>query len=64
MANPCPAFKGTHCSNCGWQINEGDSVYFVDGDKLCKDCASDADLICECGSFKKEEYDTCYDCSH
>ncbi len=62
MANPLPAFPNTDCDGCSEEIPEGDSVYFNDGEKLCEDCAADGDYVCDCGNFKKSEYDTCYEC--
>ena len=62
MNNPSPAFKFTKCDNCDNEIPEGDGVFFWDGYKYCEQCARDEDIVCECGNFKKPEYEICYDC--
>ena len=62
MSNPVPAFKGSSCNNCGEQIDENDDLYLHDGEKFCTDCANKNNLVCDCGNYKKEEYETCYDC--
>lgn len=62
MSNPFPAFKNTFCYCCDEEIEEGDDVWIFDGTKLCTKCADDEGWICECGSFKKPEYATCYLC--
>ena len=37
-------------------------MYAADGQFICKDCARANGNICECGNFKKEGYETCYEC--
>lgn len=63
MPNPAPAYRGSRCDNCESGIPKGDLVFFDEGNKLCEDCASDDDLICECGLYKKAEFKLCYECS-
>ena len=62
MSNPAPAYRGTHCDGCGHEVEEGEDIFFEDGQKYCESCARDGDNICDCGQYKKEEYKTCYDC--
>lgn len=62
MANPVPAYHGTVCDGCKEKLDEGEDLFFVDGERLCYSCAEDGDNVCECGSFKKSEFKTCYDC--
>jgi hypothetical protein len=62
MANPMPAFRNTFCAECAEHIPEGDDVYFTDEGKLCESCAEENGWLCDCGGFKKQEYDTCYEC--
>ena len=60
--NPCPAFPHTSCDVCGEEMEEGDHVFFHEGDKYCELCAEDINIVCECGQYKKPEYETCYEC--
>ena len=62
MPNPMPAFRNVICDDCGEPIPEGEDVFFVDGSRFCGDCASANGNICECGNYKKAEYETCYEC--
>lgn len=63
MSNPFPAKFGSICSACEAQIPQGDDMYAVDGQFICKQCADDAGNVCpDCGNFKPSEYDQCYDC--
>lgn len=62
MKNPCSAFANTICDECGERMVEGDDLYFVDGHRFCEACASANDNICDCGNFKRAEFDTCYKC--
>lgn len=52
----------TRCTECDDDIMEGDPIFFADGAKLCQGCADDAGYVCECGEYKKPEFDTCFDC--
>jgi hypothetical protein len=62
MANPFKTkFKST-CQSYGEIVEEGDDMFAIDGQFVCEQCAEAGDNICECGNFKKEEYDTCFDC--
>lgn len=63
MPNPAPAYRNSSCDNCQEDIPEGESVFFDEGNKLCEACATDNDLICECGQYKKAEFKTCYECN-
>ena len=62
MSNPVPAIYDSICDSCGDKIEEGYDLFFHDGNSLCLDCAVDEDLVCECGNYKKPEYQTCFDC--
>lgn len=64
MPNPGEAYKGTECDYCGEEIEEGENVFFEDGEKFCEYCAESNDNICDCGQFKKSEYKTCFDCKN
>lgn len=62
MTNPMTVYNGTLCQDCEHGIEEGDKVYFCDDMKLCVNCASDGNYVCDCGNFKKPEFDGCYEC--
>ena len=63
MSNPFPAKFDSTCDSCDDPISEGDATYAVDGDFACETCADANGNVCpECGEYKKEEYDTCYNC--
>lgn len=61
MANPMAAWFITSCKQCGDTIKKGEQIYF-NGSRLCTTCAISNDLVCDCGKYKKEEYDQCYEC--
>lgn len=63
MPNPVEAFGGTGCDVCGEYIYEGDSLFFDDNQKLCEECAGENDNICDCGNYKKSQFDECYECN-
>lgn len=56
------AFEGTQCEDCGVLLQEGDPLYLTDDGKLCEECAMQCDYVCDCGSFKKQEFEHCWDC--
>lgn len=61
--NPFPARFDSTCNSCGDPIHEGDLTYAVDGQFVCQNCAEVNGNVCpECSNYKKEEYDTCYEC--
>lgn len=62
MSNPFSAQFQSHCQSCGEDMLEGDDVYVVDDAFVCKDCAEANGNVCECGNFKKEEFEECYSC--
>ena len=64
MANPVPAFNNTSCDGCGNPMDEGDDLFLTNEGRLCTKCAEEEDYVCDCGSFKKKEYDACYECNH
>ena len=63
MSNPVLAFKGTKCDDCGETLEEGDDLYLTDDGRLCQDCANSANYVCDCGNFKKAEFNQCYECA-
>ena len=62
MANPFPANFDSTCQDCGDTVAEGDDMFAHDGQFICENCAGSNDLVCKCGQYKKEEFDTCYAC--
>jgi len=62
MANPFKIKGSRECDQCGTELVEGDIAYFHNDDFICEECASEADVVCECGNYKKEQYPTCYEC--
>ncbi len=62
MSNPSSAFKNTICDICGEDIPEGDDLFFHDHEKYCKSCAEEADIVCDCGDYKKPEFEYCFSC--
>lgn len=63
MANPFAIRGFKECDQCGSHLMDGDQAYYHDGDILCNDCAEEAGVVCDCGGYKKEEYDLCYTCN-
>ena len=63
MGNPGSAFKGAICDQCSETLEEGDDVYFCDGQKFCEECADENGNVCDCGNFKKDDFKECFDCS-
>lgn len=62
MSNPFEAHFDSTCDDCGDPIDEGDTTFAVDGQYVCKSCAEKNGNVCHCGEFKKEEYETCFEC--
>lgn len=62
MANPVSAFRGVKCDACGERLEEGDDLYMTDDGRMCETCAGDDGYVCDCGNFKKQEYETCWEC--
>lgn len=62
MSNPFPAKFDSKCQSCGEKIFEDENTYAVDGQFVCAKCAEENGNVCECGNFKKEEYDQCFEC--
>ena len=62
MPNPVNATWRTKCAACDNWIEVDDRIYFTDDGKMCTDCAGYAGFVCECGNFKKDEYETCWEC--
>ncbi len=63
MPNPMPAYPNTTCDECDEKIDEGDDVYFCDGNKLCQECAQAEGYVCDCGNYKSQDFNQCYECS-
>ncbi len=62
MPNPVESFGGTGCDECGEELFEGDALFFDGPKKLCEVCAGENENICECGNYKKSQYEECYEC--
>ncbi len=62
MPNPFPAKFNSTCDSCGNEIYEEEEIYAIDGDFLCGSCADANGNVCECGNYKKEEYEECFEC--
>lgn len=62
MANPGKAYEYTRCSVCDEKIGEGNPVYFHESERYCSDCAEDSNIVCDCGDYKKPQYESCYNC--
>jgi hypothetical protein len=56
------AYRRRECVDCADVIEEGDPIYFGDDGAICEDCGKRDGLVCGCGSQKKPEFKTCYDC--
>jgi len=39
MSNPFPSQFDSHCQSCGDRTEEGDMIYAIDGEFVCRDCA-------------------------
>lgn len=63
MSNPFTQQWLSQCDSCGDDIDPGDVVYAVDGSFVCRGCAEENDNVCECGNFKKSEFEKCYECA-
>lgn len=63
MPNPIEAKYPTICGDCGEKIEPGDDIFFIDNSKTCELCAENSGNVCDCGQFKKEEFNQCFDCS-
>lgn len=61
--NPFPATFESKCAGCGDSMEIGDQVWATDEGYMCRECADDSGYLCECGKFKKVEYDQCFACS-
>ena len=62
MSNPFETKFDSTCNSCGEVVPEGEEMYAVDGDFVCKKCAEENGNVCDCGNFKKTEYDECFEC--
>lgn len=62
MANPFFNRFDSKCDACGDWMEEDSMVYAHDGGFICSGCAVGADVVCECGNYKKDGYETCYTC--
>ena len=50
------------CAECGETIYKDEEIFFIDGEKYCPGCAGDMGYVCDCGAYKKPEYDECFEC--
>ena len=62
MANPFQAHFYSRCYDCKEGIEEGDTVFVDDGEFICAPCAALRDVICNCGKYKKQAFNFCYNC--
>ena len=62
MANPFETKFPSSCNNCDDTVEQGEKMFADKGDFICEFCAEQREVICDCGNYKKYEYDTCYDC--
>lgn len=62
MSNPFETKFDSECQDCGAEVLQGDDMYVVDGNFLCISCAEINGNVCDCGNYKKDDYDTCYEC--
>lgn len=63
MSNPFPSRFDSTCNSCGETVYEGDDMYAVDGQFVCQKCAEENGNVCpNCGNYKDEKYETCYEC--
>ena len=62
MANPVSARFKTTCEICEGDIEEGDDLFYHEDARHCLGCAEVASIVCSCGSYKKPDYNQCYDC--
>lgn len=63
MANPFKTKFKSQCQGCGDYIGRGDLMYAVEGAFMCEKCAREVDAVCECGNFKKEKFNSCFECN-
>ena len=62
MANPFPTKFDSECAGCGETVYENDDMFYDRGEYVCPACAAEQDVVCECGQYKKPEFETCYEC--
>lgn len=62
MTNPFNAEFDSNCQSCDELIEIGEAVYADEGEFICTACAVESGIVCECGEYKKPEYNTCWDC--
>lgn len=63
MANPITVQGHAECEDCGSLIPKGHEMYFTYEGKLCANCARDNGYVCDCGNYKKPDFNQCYDCA-
>ncbi len=63
MPNPFLARFDSDCADCGGTMFENDDeVFACEGEYVCRDCAEKRGNVCECGQYKKSEFETCFEC--
>lgn len=62
MANPFITQYNKKCDYCEAEIILGREIYIHNSDRICIDCAEEADVVCDCGNYLKEGYEKCYTC--
>ena len=63
MANPITVEWAANCDDCGELIATGEEMFFTDEGRLCVNCASENSYVCDCGRYKKPDFNQCYDCA-
>lgn len=63
MPNPITVQWPTKCEDCEEEIPKGEELFFTDEGKLCVNCANNNGYVCDCGNFKKPDFNQCYDCA-
>lgn len=62
MSNPFQATFDSTCDSCGDDIIENEWCVADDGSFICEGCAEDQGKLCECGNYKKPNFELCYEC--
>jgi len=62
MSNPFEVRATRHCATCEEPVEQGDLMFAHEDNFICENCAREMDLICDCGNYKKEQYEMCYTC--
>ena len=66
MTNPFFIKGSKECFSCDekqFQQNE-DEMFSHEGEFYCSGCANEMEIVCDCGNYKKPEYELCYECNY